>query len=343
MNSKRRTIVILVIALIVSSVMPLMLIPLTAAQDTTVAIGDASAALSEEVTVSIMINNVPVDIMTADVTLTYNKSVVHVISVSNSQFDNCIPTIDNVTGSTRIGAYQTGNPALTGDVKLCNVTLRAVGNVSDSSPLNITITRLEARDESVIVATPDNGTLTIHEITPPSVTNPNATLVVIPDDTDNKPLWSENSTLNVTVTDASGILSVTINLSQIGGSSVQPMTNIGGDIWSVTINASNGTAGWNGTAYVPYCLQVNATDIYDISNTSVCINLTVMKNGDVSGNGVVTLYDASYIAKWYLDKTGFETIIQGVADVSGNGVVTLYDASYTAKWYLDKTGFEVLK
>ena len=177
----------------------------------------------------------------------------------------------------------------------------------------------------------------------PVVTNPTADPEVIPDDTDNNPLWGESSTLTVTVTDESAITSVTIDLSSIGGSAVQAMTNTGGDVWAVTTNASAGTDGWTGTAYEPHQLQVNATDEHGLSNTAVSIPLTVMKNGDVSGNGAVTLYDASYISKWYLGETGFETIIEGVADVSGNGAVTLYDASYISKWYLGETGFEVLK
>ena len=501
-------------------------LPLVAAQVATVAIDDGSANLGEEDIVSIMINNVPVDIMTADVTLTYDKSVVHVISVGGSHFDNCFPSIDNVTGMTRIAVFQAVSAPLTGNVKLCDVTLRAVGNAGETSPLNIEITRLEAGNESVIQATQDNGIfvinnnpptveitspeddtwfdsesvsitfypqdaedmnvdyrvyvdeeekasgisgvgedtpvnlgilpecdhvikvevtdsggltdsaeitihvdltpptvdiispendtwfdnedvtvtfyprdnkagilnymvyvdgdesengqvanctekevnlgvlpdsdyvikvevtdkagkigsdeVTIHVATSPSVSDPSAYPSVIPDDTDNDPRWGEIATLNVTVLTERGIASVTVNLSAIGGSAVQPMTNIEGNIWSVTTNASAGTDGWTGAEYAPYQLQVNATDVNGKSNTSISIALTVMKNGDVSGNGLVTLYDATYISKWYLGEEEFGTLIEGVADVSGNGVVTLYDATYISKWYLDEEGFEVL-
>jgi len=201
----------------------------------------------------------------------------------------------------------------------------------------------EVPNWSPISNSPSGSTTTGPDEEPPIVSNPTADPDVIPDDTDNNPLWGESSTLTVTVTDESAITSVTIDLSSIGGSAVQAMTNTGGDIWAVSTNASAGTDGWTGTAYVPYPLQVTATDEYANSNTAVSIPLTVMKNGDVSGNGAVTLYDASYISKWYLGETGFETIIEGVADVSGNGAVTLYDASYISKWYLGETGFEVLK
>jgi len=355
MSGKGGMPVILVIALI--AVSAVLLLPVTVAQQATVAIDDGSAAPTEEDIVSIMINDVPVDIMTADVTLTYNSSVVHVMSVSNGQFDNLGSTINNGTGSTRIIAYQGASAPLTGNVKLCDVTLKAVGSAGASSPLTITVTRLEAGDESVITATADNGTFTIseeEENIPPIVTNASADPLVIPEDTDNEPLWGELAELMVNATDESGIANITIavNLSSVGKEVVW-MAMIGNftvgetewGIFNCTTNASVGTAGWNETSgtYEPYCLQVNATDIYGNSNTSVCINLTVMKNGDVSGNGVVTLYDASYISKWYLGKEGFETIIEGVADVSGNGAVTLYDASYISKWYLGKEGFETLK
>jgi hypothetical protein len=557
MSSKRGIPIILLVALFL--VLHILFLPVTLAQGATVAIDDGSAAPNEEDLVSIMINDVPVDIMTADLTLTYDNSVVHVMSVSNGQFDNVLSTINNGTGSTRIVAFQTASAPLTGNVKLCDVTLKAVGSAGESSQLTITIGKLEAGDESVITATPDNGTFTIEvnnpphpnitnpqdgatltglatieeidesgeedivynlfeyyydedcngeaddgndwtgigndtyggdgwsvdwdttqypdccyiiratmgdeegqtgedkinvalsnhdpepvitnpqngstlsgvvtieevddsfeggadivynlfeyyydencnctaddagsewfeigndtdggdgwsagwdttqysdccymiratmgdkhgrtgqdeinvkiDNTPPVVTNGNATPLIIPDDTDNEPLWGENVTLTVTVSDHSSV-AVTINLSTIGGSAIQPMMNAGGNTWSVTTNASNGTAGWNGTAYVPYYLLVNATDAQGMSNTSVGIELAVMKNGDASGNGEVTLYDASYIAKWYLGQVGFETLIEDVADVSGNGEVTLYDASYIAKWYLGQAGFEVLK
>ena len=155
------------------------------------------------------------------------------------------------------------------------------------------------------------------------VTNPSATPSLIPDDTDNAPGWGETTQLNVTVTDDSGILNVTINLSQIGGSSVQPMRKIEGDIWSVTTNASAGTAGWNGTAYVPYHLQVNATDIHGNSNTSVSIELMVMKNGDVTGDGFVDDGDGIRLMNhdYYPEDPRYGILSDTVADVTGDGIV----------------------
>ncbi|MDP2846411.1 MAG: hypothetical protein Q8N79_10140, partial [Candidatus Methanoperedens sp.] len=76
---------------------------------------------------------------------------------------------------------------------------------------------------------------------------------LIPDDTDNVPRWGELSQLNVTAT--GDIASVSIDLSQIGGLPAQPMVNAGGNIWSVTANASAGTPPRT------YYLKVNAADV----------------------------------------------------------------------------------
>ena len=338
------------------------------AQNAVVSIESCGADVGKNVTVPVMIKDIPVK--TADVTLIYNKSVVNVVSVSDSDFHSMLEDIKNEEGYTRIIAYHVGAP-LIGDVKLADVTLMAVGNAGETSPLDFIDIYLEDGNGAEISAIPENGTFTIQETTPPIVINPRAEPMIIPDDTDNEPLWGELAELMVNVTDESGIASVTVNLSDLGWE-VSPMVNqsrclqygicspsvavltcIGnysadGTTWvpfNFSTNASAGTTGWNGSAYVPFCLPVNATDIYGNSNTSVCINLTVMKNGDVSGDGKVTLYDASYIANWYLGgQPGFETIIETVADVSGDGKVTLYDASYIANWYLGgQPGFEVLK
>ena len=194
----------------------------------------------------------------------------------------------------------------------------------------------------------------------PVVTNPNASLSIIPDDTDNIPLpeatdpncwdWTytgkrwETSQLNVSVTDASNIVSVKINLSSLGGDAEQEMTNIPGtDIWTVITNASNSTAGWNGTAYVPYPLQVTATDEYANSNTAVSIPLTVMNNGDVNEDGSVNFADVTYLSNHVVGTPGYESIEDTVADVNGDGSVNFADVTYLSNHVVGTPGYEVLK
>jgi hypothetical protein len=104
----------------------------------------------------------------------------------------------------------------------------------------------------------------IEDTTPPSVTNPTATPPSMVAD------GIQESQLNVTVTDESGIARVTVDLSDIGGSPAQEIDNIPGTA-VYTVNTTTAV----GTAPDTYYLQVNTTDIYGNSNTSVSIALTV--------------------------------------------------------------------
>jgi hypothetical protein len=310
----------------------------------TIRIGDADAPVGENVTTSIIISNI-INVGTADIILTYNQLVVHVIAVNGSDFDFMDATIDNSSGITRIGTFQTSSSGLNGEVKLANVTLKAVGIGGESCTLNLIINELKEAgpEETTIPATTHNGTFTIIETTPPVVTNPTANPASIPEDTDSDPGWGEISQLNVTVTDDCGVASVTINLSSIDGSPNQSMIRIPStDIWSVNVNASLGMAMCYNESYIPHNLTICATDIFGNTNTSVNIPLIVILNGDASENGEVSLYDAMYLAKHVLGKTGFETMNVRVGEVSGNSEVTLYDAMYLAKHVLGETGFETL-
>ena len=308
-----------------------------------VRIGDAVAMTGENATTSIVITNIT-NLGTADITLTYNQSVVHVIAVNESDFDFMGTEIDNVAGRTRIGAFQTSSDGLNGSVTVANITLGAVGSGGDSAALNLTINELKEAgfEEISIPASVHNGSFIVWETTPPLVVNPSAYPPSIPEDTDSDPKWGETAQLNVTVTDECGVKSVTVNLSSIDGLPDQIMTRISGtDIWTVTINASAGTAAFNGS-YRAHGLAICATDAFGNVNSSVSIPLTVIRNGDVSENGEVTLYDATYLANHILNKPGFETMNERVADVSGNGLVTFYDAMYLSKHVLAEFGFGIL-
>ncbi len=154
----------------------------------------------------------------------------------------------------------------------------------------------------------------------PKVTDPAASHE-IPDDTDNEPLWGETAQLNATVTDDSGIGSVTVDLSSIGGPAAKPMINIGGNIWSTTTNAVAGTP--------PniYDLFLNATDNAGNSNTDVSIKLKIMKNGDTTGNGAVNIGDALLCAN-NVSFHGNPTYAMKslyVAEVTGNGIINIGD------------------
>ncbi len=273
-------------------------------------IGDVRAIFGENISTPLMFCNIA-NVGTADIFLTYNQSIVHVTGVSDSDFDFMDSLIDNSVGITRIGAFRTSPGGLSGDVKLANITLMAVGTAGSSSSLCININELkEATNEEITIpASTRNGTFTIGEATPPLVTIPDAIPLCIPEDTDFDPGWGETSQLNITVMDECGVASVTINLSGIGGLPEQPMTRIPGtDIWTVTTNASAQTALLCNGTYLPHNLTVCAVDTFGNVNTSVDIPLIIMKNGDVSKNGEVTLYDAMYLAKHVMAESGFDVL-----------------------------------
>ena len=174
-------------------------------------------------------------------------------------------------------------------------------------------------------------------------------LPLIPEDTDEVPMaclsddsMAELTNITANVTDESDISTVIIDLTSLG--SPIPMNHIPGtDIWYIEIEANVGSSIWDSISktYAPHLLTVNASDEYGNWNTSVA-ELTVWLNGDVNGDGTITLYDATYLAKWYFNQPGFEYLPVNVADVSGDCMVTLFDATYLAKWYFNQPGFEVL-
>ena len=328
------TVLVLVIASIAS------IIPTGAQGSNLVSIADVNIAAGGSKIVPIIIYNAT-GVASVGVKLSYNASVVNVTGATQGDFTSFFaPDLSNAAnGWITINTFVIG-AELTGDVKVADVTLEAVGNGGDSSPLNLEILSMADKFGNDLEGTTDNGTFEIVvDIGLPLVTNASADPLIIPDDTDNEPRCGELTELIVDVTDESAIDSVTVNLSAIGVGSEINMTNIGNytegsTLWCVfnyTTNASAGTAGWNGSAYVPYCLTVNATDIYGHSNTSVCINLTVMKNGDVTGNGVVNIGDAMLVANNVsYPGQGYILSSEAVAEVTGNCVVNIGDAMLIA-------------
>ena len=105
-------------------------------------------------------------------------------------------------------------------------------------------------------------------------------------------------------------------------------------------NSTNGTSPLNMSV-------VTFTDVTPQCNRIPYITqngtYTAALNGDVNGDGNVTITDAMYLAKHVLGITGFEVIIVGAADVNGDGVINIADAMYLAKHVLGKSGFEELR
>ena len=133
------------------------------ANTSTVNISDAQASVGDTITSSIYIDvNDPSGLSGATIRLTFDTSVVNVISVANTDFDMLVQNINNSAGLVTMVAAQTGSAGTRqGAIKFVDVTLIAVGNVSESSPLNLEVVTIKNNDG---VNTPyqiSNGTFVI--------------------------------------------------------------------------------------------------------------------------------------------------------------------------------------
>jgi len=132
-------------------------------------------------------------------------------------------------------------------------------NVSiNTSTLGVWNYTIFANDTSGNTAS-DQVNITVRDTTPPVITGANANPPEI------EANGTDNTLLNVTATDLSGIASVSVNLSAIGGLSAQAMTNYSG-VWQFVTNT---------TIFGTFELPVNITDNAGNSNTSVTILLIV--------------------------------------------------------------------
>ncbi len=233
---------------------------------------------------------------------------------------------DTSTGSPTTWAWDFGDTTTSTEQHPVH-TYTAAGTYS----VNLTVTNAGGSD-SLVKA--DSITVTAAA---PLVTDPAATPAVIPTDTDGTPGAGETTVLSVAVAGAN-IASVTVNLSAIGGSSVTPMTDAGDGTWTMNATATLSSRFEDGV-YLPVLLAVNATDADGLSNTSVSIPLTVVKNGDANEDNRVTLYDAVYTARHLLKSEGYP-MTESVGLVSGGDALSLADAMYLAKHLLGIPGFE---
>jgi len=287
---------------------------------------DVTASHGGYVTVPIMIRNAT-EVACDGLNLTYDASVVTVTSITQGDFTTYFGFDDEsaADGWVAINTY-VSETSLTGDLKLADVTLKAVGGAGDTSPLDMEIVAMTDQNGHAVSGTVSNGLFTVvSDTSPPDVTHPSASQL-IPDDTDGLPSWGETATLNVTVTDESDITGVAIDLSAIGGSPAQPMIHIGNNVWSVTTSASAGTPPQ------AYDLTVCATDIHGYVNMQESVELVVMRNGDVTGDNDVTPDDVALLENYVTYPGRYTISSEFVADVSGDGVVNIADAMMLANY-----------
>ena len=302
---------------------------------TTVSIEDVTLAPGESILVPVMINYAD-NLADCEIEMEYNASVVHVTGIEKGDMDYLVSNIDNATGWMYASALNASG--LSGDIIFAYINFTAVGSKGDESPLNITDVQLLDTGYAPIDHLVIDGTFTIEtDNKPPVVTDPTVSRdIILSDNARLRTPGTNITTINVTVTDTdSGITSVTINLSAIGGAAEQAMERImETNIWTVTTNAVDGIN-------LTHQLDITATDDDGNINDSISVTITVLRRGDVSRDNVVDSKDVTYIARYL---AGLEPEFSNpptmlVADVvgiygaeEGDGIINRMDVLYIARF-----------
>ncbi|MEA1863836.1 MAG: cohesin domain-containing protein [Euryarchaeota archaeon] len=304
-----------------------------APQTVTVSIDDVTIAPKEMIAVPVTIRDVTA-LGGCAINIVYNASIVDVTGVTAGEMAILAYNINDGTGWMYASAVDA--EGLDGDVVFAHINLVAVGTSGDVSPLNLTVEELFDVTYTPIDHTVVDGSVTIKmppDIDPPIVSDASVSRDTILNDNGRPRAPGTNTTvIEVTATDAdTGVLSVTIDLSQIGGSDAQPMERISGtDTWTVTTNASDGVN-------LTHRLVINATDNSGNHNDSVGVTLTVLRRGDVCRDNVIDSRDVLYIARYLASlepeassppdaMVGDVVAISG--DAEGDGIVDMADVVY---------------
>ena len=299
-------------------VIPAIFLVSATAAATTVEINDASAGPGATTTTTVTAYDIE-NLGNFGITLTFDPDVVNVT---------------NITGGAGVGAFSweriadnqvrfyTVNvlpiPSLSGNILLATLTLHAVGDLGDTSPLNLEIGKLTDHDNNPIAATPVNGTFTITEIdtTPPTI----EFIAPTPADGSEVTVNYVNITVNVT-DDKSDVSTVLLNWNGVN----ETMNMTADNTWSVNkTDLSNGD----------YTFKVYANDTagnMGVSETRVVtVNVTGLpKTGDMNGDGDVNMDDVILLAKHYF----FGDPVSDDPDVNSDGDVNMDDVILLAKHY----------
>ncbi|HJH32658.1 MAG TPA: hypothetical protein C5S50_10920 [Methanosarcinaceae archaeon] len=130
------------IAMLLSLLLVVSITPAAAA--TTITIGNIFVEPGETSVAPVMIEDVT-HVGTVDITIFYDPSIIHVTGAVNSEFDFMYPVINNSAGFVRIGGIAYGE-GVSGDIKLADLMLEAVGDADETSTLSITINELKVAD-----------------------------------------------------------------------------------------------------------------------------------------------------------------------------------------------------
>ena len=137
-------------------------LPAAAQENNVVSIADNLSAESGcNLSTPIMLENAT-GVGSIGIKLSYNASVVNVTNATMGDFTDYFAFDDTnaANGWVTINTYITGKN-LTGDVKVADATLKAVGDSGDSSPLNISILSIADQYANDLTGTTDNGSFFI--------------------------------------------------------------------------------------------------------------------------------------------------------------------------------------
>ncbi|MFZ2071219.1 MAG: PKD domain-containing protein [Halobacteriota archaeon] len=253
-------------------------IVLPTATATTISIGDLYLEPGENVVAAVMIDNVT-NLGVANVHIVYESSVVHVTNATSSDLANLYSVIDNSHGLVKIGGVDYSDDGLSGDIKLADLTLKAVGDADETSSLNISIIELKEASaiETSIPAAVDNSTVVLN--LPPVA------------------IARSRHRIN----NAGSTCKAVFN----GSASYDPSSN--GSITNYDWNFGDGqssvgeivehvytTWNWNGISYEPFDVGLTVNDDGGLISTAI-LPVDVYITGDANGDGEVNVLDVVWV------------------------------------------------
>ncbi|RZN42786.1 MAG: PKD domain-containing protein [Methanophagales archaeon ANME-1-THS] len=308
MGMNKRLVVVQVVALFLA-LAPLLVLP-SHATSTVVSIADTFMVTGGTASTHIMIHNVSY-LGVADITLTFDPSVVHIVSLTASDFDLLLPVINNTAGTARLGGMDYGD-GLYGNVTVAEVTVKAVGDHGELSGLNLSINELKEAgpEEIAIPATVDNGTAFIN-LPPVAIA---ATV---------------HRYNNIgSMYPCSVLFSASASYDPDGDAITNYAWDFGDGHSGEGLHVEHGysSSRWTGT-YEPFEVSLTAEDEWGLIDT-VFMPVHVFIAGDANGDGVVDIFDGVIVGlEWDTHCTGYgwSTDRSDQADLNNDCVIDIFD------------------
>ena len=133
--SLRKYVSVFVICLLLIMACPLIVL----ANGAVVSIGDSSADYGAELTVDVGIAGVT-DMGAVDIWIQYDSTIVEVVSIADGNLGQINSGIDNTGGVARMNWFSATGQS--GDFVFASVTLHAVGDAGDTSPLRLDVSTI---------------------------------------------------------------------------------------------------------------------------------------------------------------------------------------------------------